>query len=85
MAGTYVEPHTPELGAVDPASVGTVESVHVAAVQAAATLRDHYHSQVLGQGSQAGDPAGAEDTATLQSQPAKGQNPSAVSVSDSTL
>jgi hypothetical protein len=56
MAGPYVEGHTPALGAVDPADVGAVAEVHTAAVQAAATLRDHYHQQVLGQGSQAGDP-----------------------------
>jgi hypothetical protein len=61
MAGVYVEPHTPALGAVNPADVGAVAEAHTAAVQAAATLRDHYAQQVLGQGSQAGDlmPAGS--------------------------
>jgi len=62
MAGTYVEPHTPALGAVDPASVSHAEAVHEAAVGAALELREHYAQQSLGQGSQAGDPMPAEPT-----------------------
>jgi len=85
MAGTHVEPHTPDLGAVNPADVGAVAEAHTAAVQAAATLRDHYAQQVLGQGSQAGDPCPAESTATLQSWPTEGQNPQAAVNTKSTL
>ena len=83
MAGTHVEPHTPDLGAVSPADVGAVAEAHTAAVQAAATLRDHYAQQVLGQGSQAGDPCPAEPT--MQSYPTEGQNPQAAVNTKSTL
>jgi hypothetical protein len=80
---THVEPHTPALGAVDPADVAAAAIAQTAAVQQAATLRDHYHQQALGQGSQAGDPMPAEST--LQSHPTAGQNPSSASISESTL
>jgi hypothetical protein len=83
MAGVHVEPHTPALGAVDPADIGTVAEALTAAVQAAATLRDHYAQQVLGQGSQAGDPQTAEPT--LQSHPTAGQNPQETANTKSTL
>jgi hypothetical protein len=83
--GTHVNPHTPDLGAVSPADVGAVAEAHTAAVQAAATLRDHYHQQVLGQGAQAGDPMPAESTATQQSYPTAGQNPQATVNTKSTL
>jgi hypothetical protein len=62
MAGTYVEGHSPALGAVDPAAVAAVEQAHQAAVQAAMARREHYHQQALGQGSQAGDLMPAEST-----------------------
>jgi hypothetical protein len=83
MAGTYVQGHTPALGAADPAALAAAEQAHTAGVQAAATLRDHYHQQVLGQGSQAGDLMPAEST--LQSQPTAGQNPQATDDARSTL
>jgi hypothetical protein len=85
MAGTYVEPHTPDLGAVNPADVGAVAEAHTAAVQATATLRGHYEQQTHGFGSQIGDPMPAEDTAMMQSQPTQSQNPQSQSVSKTTL
>ena len=65
MAGTYVQGHQPPVA--DSAALAAAEQAHTAGVQAAATLRDHYHQQVLGQGSQAGDLMPAEST--LQSTP----------------
>ena len=84
MAGSmHVEPHTPALGTVDPASVGTVQSVHDAAVQAEATRRGHYSQNVLGQGAAAGDPQPAEPT--QQSHQTAGQNPQAATDAKSTV
>jgi hypothetical protein len=61
MTGTYVEPHEPSLGAVDPAAVAAAAITQTTAVQAAATIREHYHQHALGQGA-VGDPMPAEST-----------------------
>lgn len=60
-----------------------MRDVHAAGEQASAARQAHYHSNVMGQGAQAGDPCPA--VSTQQSNPTAGQNPQDTVNTKSTL